>query len=69
VYFACSDSHDEDDDDDDDDGIYLKSTSNIVFVPAVLLKYAVAFTTRQIVRNPNISINWCEIIKCMAGKS
>jgi hypothetical protein len=65
VYFACSDYHDA----DDDDGISLKSTSNIVFVSAVLLKYAVAYMTKQIVRNPNISINWCEIIKCMADKS
>ena len=51
----CSDSHD--DDDDDDDGISLKSTRNIVFVFAVLLKYAKAFMTKQIVRNPDISIN------------
>ena len=36
MYFVCSDCHD--DDDDDDDGISLKSTSNIVFVSAVLLK-------------------------------
>ena len=55
VYFVCSDCHD--DDDDDDDGISLKSTSNIVFVSAVLLKYAQAFITKQIVRNPNISTN------------
>jgi len=48
VYLACSDCHDEDDDDDDDDGISLKSTSIIVFVSAVLLKYAVAFMTKQI---------------------
>jgi len=41
----------------DDDGISLKSTSNIVFVSAVLLKYAQAFMTKQIVRNPNISTN------------
>ena len=39
----CSDCHD----DDDDDGISLKSTSNIVFVSAVLLKYAQAFMTKQ----------------------
>jgi len=49
-YFVCSDCH-------DDDGISLKSTSNIVFVSAVLLKYAQAFMTKQIVRNPNISTN------------
>lgn len=50
LYFVCSDCH-------DDDGISLKSTSNIVFVSAVLLKYAQAFMTKQIVRNPNISTN------------
>jgi hypothetical protein len=52
---VCSDCHH--DDDDDDVGISLKSTSNIVFVSAGLLKEAQAFMTKQIVRNPNISTN------------
>jgi len=43
MYFECSDCHD----DDDDYGISLKNTSNIVFVSAVLLKYAQAFLTKQ----------------------
>ena len=51
VYLVWSDCH------DDDDDISLKSTSNIVFVSAVLLKHAKAFMTKQIVRNPNISPN------------
>jgi hypothetical protein len=50
---VCSDCHD----DDADDGISLQSISNVVFVSAVLLKYAQAFMTKQIVRNPNISTN------------
>ena len=50
MYFVCSDCH------DDDDGISLKSTSNIVFVSAVLLKYAQAFMTK-IVRNPKVFTN------------
>ena len=44
-------------DDDDDDDISLKSTRNTVFIFAVLLTYAKAFMTQQIVKNPDISTN------------
>jgi len=60
MYFLYSDSHDDaaaaDDDDNNDDGISLKSTINIV-VFAVLLQYAKAMMTWQIVKNPEISTN------------
>ncbi len=53
-----SDSPDDDDDDDnEDDDISLKNTRNTVFIFAVLLTYAKAFMTQQIVKNPDISTN------------